>query len=366
MKKVFRRETAVIGRITDQAAGGNAMNGLELAREYYRRFGEPMLRERFPFLFPFLAAGLAGDGSECLGFDDEISADHDYGPGFCIWMRPEDFEKHGKEVQRFYDSLPDEFAGMKARKSWDGAGERIGAMSVRDFYARFIGLEQPPASNERWLFLPEEKLAAAVSGEVFMDGPGMFSRIREALLSYYPEDVRIKKIAARAAFMAQTGQYNYGRSMRREDPAAAQIAITSFLKSTMSMWFLLGKTYAPYYKWMFRSLERMAQNEADAEKIPSGRYRQRLSRVLELLREICLLPEQSGAWPKPLPEGTDPYENRADRKVNCAEEICTLTLEELREQELTDAPGTFLEPHAREIMKRVRDPKLRGMHVLAG
>ena len=47
------------------------MNGLELSKAYYREYGEPMLREQFSELLPFLALGLCGAGSECFGFDDD-------------------------------------------------------------------------------------------------------------------------------------------------------------------------------------------------------------------------------------------------------------------------------------------------------
>ena len=49
------------------------MQGLELAKRYYEEVGRPMLERDFPELLPRLAAGLVGEGSECLGFDDELS-----------------------------------------------------------------------------------------------------------------------------------------------------------------------------------------------------------------------------------------------------------------------------------------------------
>ena len=56
------------------------MNGIELAEAFYRQYGEPALRDKFPDLMDKIAVGVAGSGSDSFGFDDEISRDHDYWP----------------------------------------------------------------------------------------------------------------------------------------------------------------------------------------------------------------------------------------------------------------------------------------------
>ena len=67
------------------------MNGLALSRSFYETIGKPALEQQFPALMSRMAIGLAGEGSECLGFDDELSRDHDWGPAFCIWLEKEDY-----------------------------------------------------------------------------------------------------------------------------------------------------------------------------------------------------------------------------------------------------------------------------------
>ena len=56
------------------------MQGLELAEKFYDTYGRPMIRSLFPLYEGRIAAGLAGPGSECFGFDDAISRDHDFAP----------------------------------------------------------------------------------------------------------------------------------------------------------------------------------------------------------------------------------------------------------------------------------------------
>ncbi len=65
------------------------MKGLELSRAYYEEYGKPMIDTQLAQYKPYLAAGLVGEGSECLGFDDELSTDHDFGPAFCLWVPEE-------------------------------------------------------------------------------------------------------------------------------------------------------------------------------------------------------------------------------------------------------------------------------------
>lgn len=68
------------------------MQGLPLARDFFFTHGLPMIRESFKDIADRIAVGLVGPGSECYGFDDQLSRDHDWGPGFCLWLRQKDFQ----------------------------------------------------------------------------------------------------------------------------------------------------------------------------------------------------------------------------------------------------------------------------------
>lgn len=89
------------------------MTGLQLARLYYEQVGRSGLMEQFPQLNGQLAVGRVGEGSECFGLDDALSRDHDYGPGFCLWMDEAIFLRWGAQLQRAYRALPDTYAGYR-------------------------------------------------------------------------------------------------------------------------------------------------------------------------------------------------------------------------------------------------------------
>ncbi len=121
------------------------MTGQQLARQYYETLGRPALAAHFPALVPRMAVGLAGEGSECFGFDDALSRDHDWGAGFCIWLEEDDFRQYGAQVQAVYDSLPAEKAGFPIRRQQDeySAG-RVGCLCTQHWYRRYTGFPAGP------------------------------------------------------------------------------------------------------------------------------------------------------------------------------------------------------------------------------
>ena len=334
------------------------MKGLEIARAYYEQYGEPMLRERFPGLMPFVAAGLAGSGSECWGFDDEISRDHDFEPGFSLFLPGEDVvdRRTAFELERAYAALPKEFMGLRRSLVAPVGGPRHGVLRTAEFMKDKVGKADGNLSLMEWLYMPEFSLAEAVNGEIFMDGYGEVTAIRERLRRR-PEDVRLKKLAGQLLLMGQSGQYNYRRCLQHGETAAAQLAAVEFVKSTMAAVFLLNDVYQPYYKWCFRAMRALPK----------------LALTAELLEYLLT---------------TDNEPDTAEEKSRVMEGIAADVIGELREQGLlgelreqgltgtdvnretqgrglTGAVGADLEKYAYMVNDMISDARIRNMHILA-
>lgn len=304
------------------------MRGLELCRRYYEETAAPLIEERFGGACARFAAGLAGEGSECLGFDDEISRDHDFGPGFCLWLTDDDFEEYGAELKKLYEQLPKDYMGITRSTQPQGA-YRVGVMRISDFYRRFTGCPSAPPDEASWFRIPPHLLAAATSGEVFRDGFGEFSRIRAELLPCYPRDVRLKKLAARVFVMAQAGQYNYPRCMKRGDMAAAAFALSRFAEAALEAFHLINERYSPYYKWLMRS-----------------------ALTLPVLHDAA--------------QATGDLYTEHGSKCEKIEFICARTADELRSRGLSGSRESFLVSHAEEIMLRIKSEYLKKFGVMTG
>jgi len=324
------------------------MQGLELARKYYETYGIDMIRDNFPDMEDRIAVGIVGNGSECYGYDDEISRDHDYLAGFAMWLTREDEEKIGFPLMRKYHKLPDEFEGITLKKESLYGSSKFGVFVIEDFYERLIGMTHPPRAWQEWLYTPEEALATATNGEVFRDDLGEFKAFRNALLHDMPEDVRRKKIAANLAYMAQSGQYNYSRCLKHGEAGAAQLALYEFVEHAIAVIFNLNRVYRPYYKWQFRRMRQLpilGGLGVELETMICGNFAS---------RRMITSTGESAAYI---------MANQAEL-CDKIEEICHMIVEELQRQGLTAIDENYLEPQAVAVMQGIRNREIASLHIM--
>ena len=217
------------------------LTGIELAKSFYEEYGKDMIHNNFSEYEDKIAVGFVGEGSERFGFDDVYSRDHDFGPGFCMWITEDVYEKIGEKLQDEYNKLPKSYKGI-TRVDTIMAEGRVGVCVVEDFYKKYTGSGDGNLTLEQWINLEDYKIATVTNGEVFRDDLGYFSKIRKNFENQ-PFKARLVKLARQLGAMAQTGQSNYERAMARKDYVTAQICISDFMKETMKCVYILNNKF---------------------------------------------------------------------------------------------------------------------------
>ena len=300
------------------------MKGMELSRLYYEEVCKPVIEKEAGELTERTAVGLVGEGSECYGYDDEISRDHDFGPSCCFWLTKEDYRIYGGKLREILDSLPKSFMSFPALKMSEWGGGRRGVLNTESFYRKFTGKENGPETLDEWRMIPETNLSIVTNGSVFSDPLGEFTKIRNRLLEYYPEDIRLDKIASRCMKIAQSGQYNLGRCLKRGEFVAARIAEAEFISESIYMIYLLNKKYMPFYKWMHKDMENLEI---------LGKY---------IHKKLSLL-----------------IDSEYKDKIEIIEKICESIITEMKIQGLTNSKSDFLLDHGVLVQEKIKDTDLR-------
>lgn len=307
------------------------MKGLEEARKFYEEAGAEMISRNFGDFENRIAVGLVGHGSECFGFDDQTSRDHDFETGFCIWLTKDDEEKVGFRLMRAYDKLVKSVNGERADRVVENGFQ--GVFVTGDFYRRYTGCDGAPKTWQDWLYTNSAYFAEATNGEVFRDDLGEFTKIRNEILHGMPEDVRIKKIGSCSLKAAQSGQYNYARCLAHGEEGAAMLALCEFVTNAIELAFLLNRKHCPYYKWALRSMDG-------------------LDKFAELKQPLEYL----------LTADND----KAGQSVKKAivEDISLALANEINAQFDLGVKGGFLEPYAYAIQKRIKNSDIRNLHIV--
>lgn len=321
-------------------------NNITRSREFYEKYGRKMIRNRFPEYEDKIAVGVVGMGSDCFGFDDEISTDHDYDIGFCMWLTPEVYDEIGVDLIAAYKDLLKE-AGVD-EDSYGRLVERRGVFEIRDFYREFLGDSYNLGGA---IFGYEDyQLSAATNGEIFRDDLGEFTAVRNRLLEYYNDRAWGLKLVKAVHNFSQYGQSNYARMMARKDYVTANMCVGMAVESAMDLTYLLARTYAPYYKWKFKGLEKLIN---DRKWINVDK----LFELRGLLEELSELGGQAKAWEN---VQYDPsMVNYNDKKLVLIDKIAEALLSELKSKGLATGDDVFLQSHEPYITRFLRTNRVK-------
>lgn len=243
--------------------------GLALNRRFYEEAVRPLLADAFPALQ--YAAALVGPGSETLGFDTEMSMDHDWGLHFFIFLREEDKDRRDAIANLLSQQLPPTFAGVPVslpavpqeprtrvvKRPVEGPiNHRIIPITVRDFVQVQLGYDlAEPLRAADWLTFPSHALGEIVAGEVYHDGVGELSALRNRL-AWYPYDVWLYMMAASWQRIGQE-EHLMPRAGFVGDELGSALIGSRLVRDVMNLCFLMEKQYAPYAKWFGTAFKRL-------------------------------------------------------------------------------------------------------------
>ncbi len=289
---------------------------IAISREFFETIVYPILQEHFPAETAQTAFGVFGYGSEALGLDDEYSRDHHWGLRIDALMPDDIFQARRQEIlETVQQKLPESYKGHSLRQAHlSGAG--LAPDSLSGFLQRTIGMNHAPTTAAEWLSIPEEDIIHVINGEVWHDPLGQFTAVRNVFLNYYPEPVRLRRIAHWCRYFSGMGTYALKRAMLRNNEFYAVTRFSNAIRLGVQLAFLLDRRYFPYDKWLmafFDRLPRMAEplrplvGEAVRLSTPYERKLELLHQISDVLDETMVADGIIQPHPKYAPSPTSGY-----------------------------------------------------------
>lgn len=231
--------------------------GAEMARRFHAEVVEPLLAREVPRLR--YAAGRLGSGSDVLGFDDEMSHDHDWGCRLTLLLDGPDSAAVPLVSGLLERELPESFLGYPVRfqVSWDpSVSHKVEVTTVADFAVSRLGVD--PAGGltvADWLILTGQSVLEVTAGPVFADRTAELAPVRE-LLRWYPPDLERYVLAAGWGRIGQELPF-VGRTAERDDELGSRVVSGRLADGLICLAFALSRRWPPYPKWRgaaFRAL----------------------------------------------------------------------------------------------------------------
>src|SRR5947207_2349886 len=246
------------------------VHGLKLSRLFFEQAVRPILRETLPNVV--YAAGLIGSGSEVLGFDTEMSADHHWGPRVMLFLKDDDHHSYAQGIDEILRrGLPTQFREYSTNFTPPDpldnnvqrlediesgpVNHRVDVLTMREFILAYLDFDiDQPIEAADWLTFPAQKLRSLTAGAIYHDGIGLQS-IRDRF-SYYPRDVWLYLLASGWNRIGQE-EHLMGRAGMVDDEIGSAIIGSRLVRDVMRLCFLMEKQYAPYAKWFGKAFTQL-------------------------------------------------------------------------------------------------------------
>lgn len=269
------------------------IKGIELSRKFHYEFVEPVISKNFPNLQ--YASALIGPGSEVLGFDTEMSTDHDWGPRVILFLNKEDMYLIDEIQDVLEINKPNQFFGYTIDL------KQTVITSLEQFLERRLAIDLSKGFQlVDWLTFSSQVLSEIVVGEVFRDDSGKLSDVRKQL-HYFPNDIWLFQMAATWNRIGQE-EHLVNRAGIMGDELGSSIIASRIVRDIMNLCFLMERKYAPYPKWFgtaFKELNCANELLPTLMNVQSARtWKQREERLCEAYEYIARKHNQLGITKK--------------------------------------------------------------------
>jgi len=244
------------------------IKGRELSRIFYEEAVRPLLDKHFADL-PH-AAGRFGSGSDVLGYDTEMSRDHDWGPTVYVLLREADRSLADEIREIMTTQLPLEIRGYSTHfghHDSDGTqvmeapadgriNHRVRVMSLCEYMWQYHRWNVDILEVAEWLSFPSQELRMITQAWVHHDSAGEWAAVRDRL-RWYPHDVWLYLMAASWARIGQE-DHLHGRAGYVGDELGSHLMASRLVRDIMFLCFLQEQQYAPYPKWFGTAFQELS------------------------------------------------------------------------------------------------------------
>lgn len=245
------------------------VKGLELCKGFFFDIAKPIMDKNYPNLT--YSAGLIGYGSDVLGYDDEVSKDHMWGPRFYLFLSENDIEKKQDIFETFCENFPYQYKGFSVNFTEPDRNDNgvqhpefissgnvnplIFIQTIDEFLTDELGTSDLENLHSLdWLVFSEHRLLSLVSGTLFVDKLNITEKL--SLLNYYPKEVKEYLIASNWDIIASEQAF-VKRCGECGDDMGSRIICARIAERLMRLCFLYKEVYAPYSKWFGTAFEQL-------------------------------------------------------------------------------------------------------------